>query len=267
MKASVVKEGETLYGLQERNGQFYRSEALSSPNQIFTGMLKFTEKTEQNMDQRNFLIPVKPSKIICPALNFRSHSVETNQKPSEFPYFFAKYENAILQWNGKIKHHKAIKKLDYEGEIAAIIGKKAYCISENEAYNYIGGYAVVNDVSARDLQAQYSDNLGKNWIMAKSADTFLPISKTVFLGHKEDFNIKTEVNGELRQNGDTSEMIFSFGSMVSYLSQLLTLLPGDMILSGTPEGVANSGKYPFLKHGDSVKISSDKIGCVENIID
>jgi 2-keto-4-pentenoate hydratase/2-oxohepta-3-ene-1,7-dioic acid hydratase (catechol pathway) len=210
---------------------------------------------------------VHPSKILCPALNFKSHSGETKQKNPQFPYFFSKFQNAIIPWNGKIKCHNDIRKLDYEGEIAAIIGRIAYGIPEDKAHEYIGGYAVVNDVSARDFQSQYSENLGKNWIMAKASDTFLPISNTVFLGTAENFNIRTEVNGELRQNSNTDEMIFSFPYMVSYLSQHITLLPGDIILSGTPEGVAASGKYPFLKHNDIVKISSEKIGVIENMID
>lgn len=267
MKTAIVKGEHGLYGLQERDHKFYSSETIHSVNEIFTGSIKFNMESDKNFTNVKLEIPVQPSKILCPALNFKSHSSETKQENPKFPYFFPKFENAIIPWNERIKCHSDIQKLDYEGEIAAIIGKKAYGIPKEDASQYIGGYAVVNDVSARDFQAQYAVNLGKNWIMSKAADTFLPISSTVFLGEYEKFNIKTEVNGQVRQNSDTDDMIFSFPDMVSYLSQHITLLPGDMILSGTPEGVAASGKYPFLKHNDIVKISSDKIGMIENIID
>ena len=267
MKVRIVKKDNKLYPVQEDGNNLYLGSSISTINDLYSiGKSIFRDKEEINTDQFKEVIPVNPSKILCPALNFGAHSRETNQKVSDFPYFFAKYTNAITGWNSPIKNHKSIKKLDYEGEIAAIIGKTAYDIAEKDSPNYISGFAVVNDVSARDYQAEYAANLGKNWIMAKTADTFLPVSNSIYLGQEMNFNIITEVNGETRQNGNTDDMIYTFNKMVSYISQNITLYPGDMILSGTPEGVANSGKYPFLKKGDVVKIRSDKIGYLENRI-
>ena len=102
--------------------------------------------------------------------------------------------------------------------------------------------------------------------MGKAADTFLPVSKTVFIGKEEEFSIKTFVNGEIRQDGNTKDMIFSFADMISYISKNITLEPGDMILSGTPAGVAASGKYPYLGKGDMIRIESEKIGKLENVV-
>lgn len=270
MQIEIVSENGINFPIAYENGIVKKGKKISNLNKFYSELkknLNFAEFVE--ISPKNFItsIPVEPGKILCPALNFRNHSTETEQKSPEFPYFFPKFSNALLPFNGKIIKHKGIEKLDYEGEIAAIIGRKTYNVSKSEAQNSIVGFAVVNDVSARDYQNQFSPNLGKNWIMGKAADTFLPVSKTVFVGEEEGFSIRTFVNGESRQNGNTKEMIFSFAEMISYISKNITLEPGDMILSGTPAGVAASGKYPYLKKGDVVKIESEKIGNLENVVE
>ena len=236
-------------------------------NHFYSEMGKRIEKIEKDgimIDSFDTIIPVNPSKILCPALNFREHSSETKQKNPDFPYFFPKFPSTITSHNGHIIRPEGVQKLDYEGEIAVIIGKKIKNGNMEESKNSIGAYVVVNDVSARDLQNQFSPNLGKNWIMGKAADSFLPVSSTLYVGDEENFNIITEVNGEKRQDGNTDDMIFSFSQMIEYLSREITLYPGDMILSGTPSGVAASGKFPFLKDGDIVSVRSDLIGKIEN---
>jgi 2-keto-4-pentenoate hydratase/2-oxohepta-3-ene-1,7-dioic acid hydratase in catechol pathway len=269
MKVSVMQRNGRLFPVVWEKDEVLRGKEIKSQNVIYdTDRDKdlFSNLESIDISEYTSIIPINPSKILCPALNFKTHSKETNQKNPDFPYFFSKMSNAITSYNEKVIKHKGVEKLDYEGEIAAIIGKKTYMATSSEARSNIGGFAVVNDVSARDYQNQFSENLGKNWIMGKTADTFLPISNSVFLGNEEEFDINTEVNGQKRQAGKTSDMIFTFSEMISYLSKGITLYPGDMILSGTPEGVAASGKYSFLKTGDVVKISSEKIGFVENTI-
>ncbi len=211
-------------------------------------------------------IPAYPGKILCPSLNFRMHSAETKQKLPEFPYFFTKFRDTLTGWNSPILKHKDMKQLDYEGEIAAIIGKKIKGADEKAAEESICALAVVNDVSARDYQEQISPPLGKNWIMGKAADSFLPMSSWVKLYDGEPVEFTTEVNGQLRQKGNTKDMIFPFSRLISYVNKFVTLYPGDIILSGTPDGVAKSGKYPYLENGDIVKVKSSQIGLIENVV-
>ncbi|MGP6239118.1 fumarylacetoacetate hydrolase family protein [Cuniculiplasma sp. SKW4] len=249
------------------NGKKYLKMDISI-NQFYSDIKKYTEMIEKEgewIEQTGeTVLPVNPSKILCPALNFRSHSGETNQKTPNFPYFFPKFITSLTSFDSDIIKPRSVVKLDYEGEIAAVIGKRLRDASLKQSSESIAAYAVVNDVSARDIQNQYSEGLGKNWIMGKASDTFLPISASVYFGDINSFDIITSVNGEIRQNGNTEDMIFSFPEMISYISKFVTLIPGDIILSGTPSGVANSGKFPFLKNGDIVRIESKEIGYISN---
>ncbi len=269
MQISIVSIGESLFPVLHEKDGIKRGHKISNLNSFYAEIKSnFNSLGFEDVDEGTFnnVIPVSPEKILCPALNFKNHSAETAQKNPDFPYFFPKFSNALTHYNGDIVKHQGIEQLDYEGEIAAIIGRTTFLASKAEAQENIAGFAVVNDVSARDYQNQFSPNLGKNWVMGKAADTFLPVSNTAFIGSEEEFSIKTEVNGEQRQNGSTSDMIFPFADMISYLSKNIRLVPGDMVLSGTPSGVAASGKYPFLKSGDKVKITSGKIGYIENTV-
>ena len=211
-------------------------------------------------------VPINPTKILCPAVNFKSHSSETKTKSPESPYFFTKFNDSITGYKDPILLRKSVTELDYEGEIAAIIGKKTKDASIKNALESIVALAVVNDVSARNLQENITPGLGKNWILGKAQESFLPVSAWVHKWDGSDVEIVTTVNGEKRQYGKISEMIFSFPEMISYLSKHITLSPGDIILSGTPKGVAKSGKFPYLKNGDKVKVSSSRIGYIENTV-
>ena len=239
-------------------------------NDFYANIERFLDELESNgtmvENAGNTVIPVNPSKILCPALNFTDHSGETGQKSPEFPYFFPKFPSSVTSYDSDIIRPGPVRKLDYEGEIAAIISRKTRDAGIQASSQSIAGYAVVNDVSARDIQNQFSEGLGKNWIMGKAADTFLPVSSQVYIGKEDDLDIRTSVNGAERQNGNTGQMIFSFPEMISYISKFITLFPGDMILSGTPPGVAMSGKYPFLEDGDVVRVESKKIGYISNMV-
>lgn len=236
-------------------------------NSAFSLMSKIenSESKFNNIDAQyeELLIPVVPEKILCPALNYVKHSEETGQKRPEFPYFFSKFRNSLNTMYGTIER-MGEDKLDYEGEICAIIGKKTKFSSIREAEESIAAYAVVNDVSERSEQDKFSQSLGKNWIPAKARDGYLPISNTFSTDPGERLRIETYVNGEKRQDSIDEEMFFSFHEMISYISKFMTLYPGDLILSGTPSGVAKSGKFPYLKDGDLIEVKSGKIGHLRN---
>lgn len=268
MQIEFLRRDGKLYFSENRSREKKYLKIDTSINHFYSDIGKYIEMMEKEgeiIEQiEETILPANPSKILCPALNFRSHSGETNQKNPDFPYFFPKFITSLTSFNSDIIKPKSVKKLDYEGEIAAIIGKKLKDADLKESSESIVAYAVVNDVSSRDIQNQYSEGLGKNWIMGKASDTFLPISSSVYVGDINSFDIITSVNGEIRQNGNTEDMIFSFPEMASYISKFVTLIPGDIILSGTPSGVANSGKFPFLKKGDVVKVESKEIGYISN---
>jgi 2-keto-4-pentenoate hydratase/2-oxohepta-3-ene-1,7-dioic acid hydratase in catechol pathway len=213
------------------------------------------------------LAPIaSPPKILCLGLNFLTHVTETNEKPPEEPVVFMKPHTAILGPNDKIIKRPFVKELDYEGELAIVIGKKAKDVPVAEALNYVFGYTILNDVSARDFQFRSSQ-----WTLGKSFDTFSPIGPYITtrnqLPDPDNLRIKTWVNGELRQDGNAHDMIFSVAQIVHHLSRVMTLEPCDIIATGTPSGVAMAMKPPkWLKTGDTVRIEIEGIGTLENTI-
>jgi len=209
---------------------------------------------------------VFPPKILCLGLNFMTHVSETNEKRPEEPVVFMKPHTAILGPNDKIIKRPFVKELDYEGELAIVIGKKAKDLPVSEALNYVFGYTILNDVSARDFQFK-----GSQWTIGKSFDTFAPIGPYITtrsqLPDPGNLRIKTWVNGELRQDGNTHDMIFSVAQIIHHLSRIMTLEPCDIIAAGTPSGVAMAMKTPkWLKADDTVRIEIDGIGILENTI-
>jgi 2-keto-4-pentenoate hydratase/2-oxohepta-3-ene-1,7-dioic acid hydratase in catechol pathway len=209
---------------------------------------------------------VFPPKILCLGLNFMTHVSETNEKRPEEPVVFMKPHTAILGPNDKIIKRPFVKELDYEGELAIVIGKKAKDVPVSEALNYVFGYTILNDVSARDFQFK-----GSQWTLGKSFDTFAPVGPYITtrnqLPDPGNLKIKTWVNGELRQDGNTHDMIFSVAQIIHHLSRIMTLETCDIIATGTPSGVAMAMKTPkWLKAGDTVRIEIDGIGILENTV-
>jgi 2-keto-4-pentenoate hydratase/2-oxohepta-3-ene-1,7-dioic acid hydratase in catechol pathway len=207
-----------------------------------------------------------PSKIICVGLNYRKHAEETNAKIPEFPILFNKFSNTLTGHLQEIAVPNVTKKMDYECELAIVIGKRTKAVSKEAALDHVFGYAVVNDLSARDLQLRTSQ-----WMLGKVCDGFSPIGPYLVtadeVGNPNDLAMRTLVNGEIRQNSNTSDMIFYCDEIISYISQHLTLLPGDIILTGTPEGVVLG--YPpekqiYLKPGDEMTIEIEKLGRLTN---
>lgn len=212
--------------------------------------------------------PFSPHRnIICVGKNYREHIVEFDKTADEpeFPIFFSKLPTAVTGPNRVIPlHPNATSQVDYEGELAIIIGKRASNIPEDEVYDHIFGYTIVNDVTARDLQRRHNQ-----WFLGKSLDGFCPMGPAILIGNKQprDFEIRTYVNDELRQSGSTEDLIFSIPTLVSTLSRGITLEPGDIIATGTPSGVGVGFEPPrFLQEDDLVSITVPGIGTLSNTV-
>jgi 2-keto-4-pentenoate hydratase/2-oxohepta-3-ene-1,7-dioic acid hydratase in catechol pathway len=218
------------------------------------------------IDSAIFLPPVlMPSKIIAIGLNYMDHAAEGNVEIPKTPLIFTKFSNSLIGHKQKICWDQSItKQVDYEAELAVIIGKMIYNCPVQEANEAIWGYTCANDVSARDLQ--FGDG---QWVRGKSLDTFCPLGPWVVLKDDIEFpqslNIQCRVNGQIMQESNTEKMIFPIPELISFLSNHFTLYPGDVILTGTPDGVGAFRKPPiYLKHGDTVDVEIESIGCLSN---
>ncbi|HET9180491.1 MAG TPA: fumarylacetoacetate hydrolase family protein [Candidatus Angelobacter sp.] len=205
----------------------------------------------------------RPGKIVCVGLNYRHHAQEIGIPIPKQPVLFSKYNNTLSAHNGRLKLpvHVATK-FDYEVELVIVMGKKASNVSEAEALRYVAGYATGNDFSARDLQLE----TGGQWMIGKTPDGFAPLGPYMVTADQIDpDNLKLEcrVNGETRQQSTTADFIFNSAQMVSYISKFITLQPGDIIFTGTPEGVIlgkPKDKQVWLKAGDKIACSVEKLG-------
>ncbi|MCP8968249.1 fumarylacetoacetate hydrolase family protein [Ectobacillus ponti] len=214
-------------------------------------------------------IPRPRKNIVCVGKNYREHVMEmssTGQVPEHLIFFTKAPATVIGQEECIHSYSHLTNELDYEGELAVVIGKKGKGIRPEEAGAYIFGYTIVNDVTARDVQSRH-----KQFFLGKSFDTFCPMGP--FLVHHSAIRdagqlaIETKVNGEIRQSSDTSQMLFSIADIISVLSQGMTLEPGDVIATGTPAGVAKGMKPPrFLKSGDRVEVTVEGIGTLCNTV-
>ena len=200
-------------------------------------------------------------KFLCIGLNFSDHAAETGLEPPEEPILFSKATSAIIGPNDNVEIPRTSTATDWEVELGVIIGKKAKYISEAEAKNYIAGYCVVNDVSERDFQIKRSGQ----WTKGKSCDTFGPIGPylvtTDEVPDPQNLKMWLDVNGKRMQDGSTSTMVYGVNFLISYLSQFMSLQPGDIISTGTPPGVGMGMKpQVFLKAGDVMKLGIDGLG-------
>ena len=209
--------------------------------------------------------PFRPAKIIGVGRNYAAHAKELDNELPEAPLLFAKLSSSVIGHGETIVWSKSItSQVDWEGELAVIIGKTAKNVDEANAMDYVFSYTIANDVSARDLQ----QNDGQ-WVRAKGLDTFCPLGPCIVtrdeISDPDSLTIKTTVNGQEMQNSSTSLMMFKIPYLVSYCSQAFTLNPGDIILTGTPAGVGKGMKPPkFLQSGDIVTIKIDDIGKLTN---
>ncbi|UCD16349.1 MAG: fumarylacetoacetate hydrolase family protein [Candidatus Zixiibacteriota bacterium] len=202
------------------------------------------------------LAPVQPSKIICIGLNYKEHVKESQSadKAPEEPLLFSKPPSAVLGPGGRIVRPPMAERVDYEGELGVVIGRQCKNVAEIESEDYIFGFTCVNDVTARDLQRKDGQ-----WTRAKGFDTFCPVGPWVTgrLNY-EDLLIETYLNGELKQSARTSMMIFRIPRLVSFISKVMTLYPGDLICTGTPSGINP------MQAGDRVEIRIEGIGSLVN---
>jgi acylpyruvate hydrolase len=205
-----------------------------------------------------------PGKFICIGLNYRDHAEEAKQPIPKEPPIFAKWSNAILDPNEPILRPRGSNQLDWEVELGVVIGKTARFVSKEKALDYVWGYTIINDVSARDFQF-----IGSQWMAGKIPETFAPVGP--YIADRADIpdphvlELKLWVNGKQMQGGNTKTFIFDVRYIVSYLSGLMTLSPGDLIATGTPPGVGFARKPPvFLQPGDTCRLEITGLGQIEN---
>lgn len=204
------------------------------------------------------------NKIICIGLNYRRHAREANMAEPKAPILFAKYNNCLASAHDSINLPTTRYQYDYESELAVVIGKRVKRVSAEEALESVFGYCVANDLSERELQMSAGQ-----WTIGKMLDGFLPVGPYLVtadeVGDPQNLGIRCWVNGELRQDSNTADMIFSVAELISYISCYATLEPGDIIVTGTPEGVIlGMENKVWLKPGDEVTVEIDKLGQLRN---
>ncbi len=224
--------------------------------------------TDQKAEPGKLLAPVIPSAILCIGLNYRKHAVETGAKIPEHPILFMKVPSSV-QHPGEpilLPRHPASHEVDFECELAVVIGKTCKNVAKKDALHHVLGYTCANDVSARDWQKQWG---GSQWCRGKTFDTFCPLGPSLVttdeIPYPNQLRLSTTINGETMQDANTSDMIFDIPTLIEFLSGSTTLLPGTVILTGTPNGVGMGRTPPrWLKAGDQVTIEIEKIGSLTN---
>jgi acylpyruvate hydrolase len=212
-----------------------------------------------------FLAPIqRPGKVVCVGLNYYSHLAEIGEPVPEYPILFHKAATSIIGQGQAIMLPRVSRQVDYEGELAVVIGRQGKYIPEDRALSHVAGYTCANDVSAHDLEFRTSQ-----WTSGKMLDTFCPLGPVLLTADEvpnpDRLRLKTVLNGQTVQDGCTSDMVFSVAFLVSYISSLATLEPGDVILTGTPAGIGcNRNPQVFLQAGDHVCVQIDGIGSLAN---
>jgi 2-keto-4-pentenoate hydratase/2-oxohepta-3-ene-1,7-dioic acid hydratase in catechol pathway len=207
-----------------------------------------------------------PRKVICIGLNYRDHAAESGAQPPKEPVVFSKFATAVIGPEQEIRLPAVSNQVDYEAELVVVIGRKGRDIPVDRAIEHVFGYTIGNDVSARDWQLQKD---GRQWLLGKSFDTFAPIGPSIVTRDEvpapEQLAIQLRLNGEVMQRSTTAQMIFSVAHLVAYISQVVTLEPGDLIFTGTPPGVGFARKPPvFLKPGDVCEVEIEGLGLLRN---
>lgn len=215
----------------------------------------------------NYLAPIlDPQKVICIGLNYSDHAAEQNLQPPREPVVFSKFVTALTGHNQPVELPSVSSKVDYEAELVVVIGQGGRMISEATAASHVAGYMVGHDVSARDWQKEKD---GKQWLCGKTFDTFAPCGPEFITADEvkdpHNLNIKLRLNGEVMQDSSTNKLIFSIPKLISYISQVFTLVPGDLIFTGTPPGVGDARKPPvYMKPGDVAEVEIEGLGILRN---
>lgn len=246
MYIQFLYKGEKKFGYLE--GQQIR---------VFEGDIfyKYRERDEVvNFSEVELLPPCNPSKVVCVGLNYKDHAAEVNLELPREPLLFIKPNTTVIAANEVVMYPTQSKQVDYEAELAIVIGKMAKNITEDEAQEVIFGFTCANDVTARDIQ--FGDG---QWTRGKSFDTFCPLGPGIVKNINED-NAKIDllVNGVVKQSSNINQLIFPVNQLVSYISKVMTLLPGDVILTGTPHGIGP------VQNGDEMTVRIEGIGELTN---
>jgi len=250
-----------------RSVRAYLSASRTEQEQILAWATRQFDRGAQvlSLDEVELGPPVPdPEKIVCLGLNYPEHAAEAGLDIPPAPTFFAKFRNSLVGPTSPVILPAADRFIDYEGELAVVIGRRCKHVSEQEALAYVAGYTVCNDVSARALQMQTSQ-----WTAGKAIDTFLPMGPGIVLASDipdpQALTLTTRVNGEVVQHESTSQMIFSVAATIAFLSSFMTLEPGDVIATGTPSGIGARRQPPlFLRAGDMVEVEIEPIGMIRN---
>jgi 2-keto-4-pentenoate hydratase/2-oxohepta-3-ene-1,7-dioic acid hydratase in catechol pathway len=255
------RKGNIVHAVQSLDGS-----ALKLAGDVYTALQTTSEKVEI----KKLLAPIQPSSIICIGLNYRKHAEEIGAKFPEYPIVFFKGINTLQNPGDAIEipRHLRSDEVDYECELAVVIGRTCKNASRENALEFVLGYTCCNDVSARDWQIKYG---GGQWCRGKSFDTFNPLGPVLVtrdeIPNPNALKIRTILNGQVMQDWNTNDMIFDVPSLIQFLSGSTTLLPGTVILTGTPHGVGMAQKPPrWLKAGDEVSIEIEKIGVLQNLV-
>jgi 2-keto-4-pentenoate hydratase/2-oxohepta-3-ene-1,7-dioic acid hydratase in catechol pathway len=276
VKAGVVLDSK-IYSISDQTGKgsFPNVDRILSTDSLYFVKSKLAEisnGTGSPINSVKLASPVlSPEKIYCAAINYVSHSKEQSQKPPSEPYFFTKFRNALIGPEDVILLPRISKQVDWEVELAVIIGKRGKDIPKDRAIDYVAGYTISNDISFRDYQKLGQQNyLGINWVRGKGLDTALPMGPWLVtkdeLSDPYSSEISLSVNGVERQKSKISDMVFKIDSLIEYISADVTLVPGDVISTGTPLGVAAFTGVPFLKDGDVVEAKIEGIGVLKNYV-
>ena len=245
-----TKNDETKYGVLEQSNLI--TEITNTPFNNFN-----TTDTTHLIDNVSILSPVTPSKIICVGLNYLSHIKEMGLAIPKSPMLFMKPITTLIDPNTPIIYPKIGQKVEYEAELTVVIGKPTRHVSESNALNHVLGYTCGNDVSERVFQMQ--EMKSGAMLIGKGFDSFCPLGPVIETDlDPENVSVKARLNGKEKQNGNTSDLLFSAAKLVSYISEAMTLMPGDVILTGTPSGVGP------ISPGDKVEIEIPEIGILEN---
>ena len=241
-----LKDKEIRYGLLEEDG----IEVLEK--NFLDGIYEKKEKVQ--LDAVRLLSPISPKKALCIGLNYKEHIGELEMERPEKPVVFMKPTTALLNPEELIVRPGMSKRVDYEAELCVVIGKKAKNVKIEDAYSYVFGYTIANDVTARDLQEK-----GGQWTICKGFDTFMPIGPYISDEvNPENLDIKSRLNGKVMQDSNTSLLIFKIDYLISYLSSVMTLEKGDVILTGTPKGVSP------MASGDLIECEIEGLGVLRN---
>lgn len=292
--AHFVRDGQTRVGVVRGNSVYDLSESagilgfpdlsdLSTIDQVLArGLLNPLREREKALEETGGIdlesvqlrSPIlSPEKIFCLAENYRAHAREAGGKPAGKPYLFTKFRNTIIGPDQPILIPRVSKKVDWEVELAVVIGREGKYIPRERAMEYVGGYTISNDVSYRDLQfpvgwPEKLSRLGQNWVEGKGLDNAFPMGPwlvtTDEIPNPHDLRISLSVNGEVKQDSSTSDMIFKIDSLIEYISAGITLKAGDVVSTGTAPGVAAFTDQKFLKDGDVVEARIDRIGTLRN---